>query len=337
MATTDVSAVSALNNKGAELYSKGHYARSADYYARAVVAAQALGAQDCLIVANLQIEQAKALSHHSQTRGLPRAEVIAARRELACVLPAAVATLQRRKAAGTLLGAYPPVEQAWYAASVRYTMSLCGKAMPVAADDPLTLALVGTFGHEMTITASYIALHTIVLTPPAELAATREQLQTMATFIASAVDLMLQPSHAALGGMPMMADVTFVDLLSELTKHGLLAPGPLLQPVWDAWARFRRSGALEARGFSGGMLAMQTMTATIEKNAATTAAACGLRPCALTTCDAREAHASHFKFCGSCRQVCYCCKAHQTEDWPAHKKACKAARKAEQAGPSNDA
>ncbi len=48
-------------------------------------------------------------------------------------------------------------------------------------------------------------------------------------------------------------------------------------------------------------------------------------------------HASQFKSCGSCRQVCYCCKAHQTADWPAHRKACKAARKAEQAGPSKNA
>ena len=35
----------------------------------------------------------------------------------------------------------------------------------------------------------------------------------------------------------------------------------------------------------------------------------------------------------SCRGVVYCCREHQVSDWPAHKAACKAARKA--AAPDN--
>ena len=53
-----------------------------------------------------------------------------------------------------------------------------------------------------------------------------------------------------------------------------------------------------------------------------------LRACALPSCGAREAHVAHFKKCSACGQVVYCSKAHQTEHWPAHKAACKAARKA---------
>jgi hypothetical protein len=62
---------------------------------------------------------------------------------------------------------------------------------------------------------------------------------------------------------------------------------------------------------------------------AAAAAAPGLRLCALAACGAREAHPSHFKSCAACRTAAYCCKAHQTEDWPSHKAVCKAARKAD--------
>jgi hypothetical protein len=50
--------------------------------------------------------------------------------------------------------------------------------------------------------------------------------------------------------------------------------------------------------------------------------------CALPTCGAQEVHASHFKRCSACSAVVYCCKEHQVQDWPAHKAACRAARKA---------
>ena len=52
-----------------------------------------------------------------------------------------------------------------------------------------------------------------------------------------------------------------------------------------------------------------------------------LRSCALEGCGAREEHASHFKLCAACKGPVYCCREHQVADWPAHKAACKAARK----------
>jgi hypothetical protein len=65
--------------------------------------------------------------------------------------------------------------------------------------------------------------------------------------------------------------------------------------------------------------------------AAATAAARGLHFCALHSCGAQEVHASHFKRCSACSAVVYCCKEHQVQDWPAHKAACRAARKAAEA------
>jgi hypothetical protein len=65
----------------------------------------------------------------------------------------------------------------------------------------------------------------------------------------------------------------------------------------------------------------------------------GLRRCGLVSCGAREAHPNHFKTCAACKRIAYCSKEHQTEHWPSHKTACKAARKkaaaaADSAGPS---
>ena len=99
--------------------------------------------------------------------------------------------------------------------------------------------------------------------------------------------------------------------------HGLQAPS---QPEWA-----RRTGVAEK----------------VHRSAAADAERLGLRRCALASCGATEAHALHFKRCTGCRAVVYCCREHQVEGWPGHKKACKAARKAaaaeDEAGPSDAA
>ena len=62
-----------------------------------------------------------------------------------------------------------------------------------------------------------------------------------------------------------------------------------------------------------------------------------VRFCALAGCGAKEAHPAHFKSCSACCTVVYCCQEHNVEDWPAHKAACKAARKAKVAAQQADA
>ena len=49
------------------------------------------------------------------------------------------------------------------------------------------------------------------------------------------------------------------------------------------------------------------------------------RPLAWTQ-PVKEVHAAQYKKCGACKAAVYCCREHQVVDWPAHKKACKAAR-----------
>ena len=64
------------------------------------------------------------------------------------------------------------------------------------------------------------------------------------------------------------------------------------------------------------------------ESVAARAAAHDLRCCALVTCGAREVEPLQYSKCGACKSVVYCCKEHQVADWPVHKHACKAARKA---------
>jgi hypothetical protein len=55
-------------------------------------------------------------------------------------------------------------------------------------------------------------------------------------------------------------------------------------------------------------------------------AAHGLQSCA--HCSAQEVHVDQFKRCAACKGPRFCSKDCQRADWPAHKAACKAARKA---------
>ena len=122
--------------------------------------------------------------------------------------------------------------------------------------------------------------------------------------------------------------------ISYKENHG---PDGLPQPLEELfalWQRFARSGVLQDRGIDAG--AARVFSVASATNAAREArlAAATLRCCSLRSCGARELHPGHYKQCGACKTVAYCCREHQLEDWPAHKAACKAARKAaaEEAG-----
>jgi hypothetical protein len=104
MAALDMSTVVALTNKAFDLKHAGHRARSLEYEERALAAALARGAEDCLVVANLQLDNAnsllKTVAQHLNQR------VPGAAPPIGPMFPlffAAAATVQRRKAAGTLL------------------------------------------------------------------------------------------------------------------------------------------------------------------------------------------------------------------------------------------
>jgi hypothetical protein len=95
-----------------------------------------------------------------------------------------------------------------------------------------------------------------------------------------------------------------------------------------AWRRLQSSGVLQRRGILQATSVVLADQARANATAAATAATRGLHFCALHACGAQEVHASHFKRCSACLSVVYCCKEHQVQGWPAHKAACRAARKA---------
>ncbi len=98
--------------------------------------------------------------------------------------------------------------------------------------------------------------------------------------------------------------------------------------LMECWDRLERSGVPENRDFAYALDAAMRCLDIGEDAAAAAAAAPGLRSCALVACNAREQHPKHFRPCAACRIPVYCSKECQTVDWPAHKAACKAARKA---------
>jgi hypothetical protein len=114
MSALDISAVTALSCKAETLISQGGYAWAAEKYASAVAAAQALGVADCLVVARLQLEQAACLVGQAASPAVAPEEADGMRRKAFALLPSALKTLQRRKAARTLLpGACRAHEEAY--------------------------------------------------------------------------------------------------------------------------------------------------------------------------------------------------------------------------------
>ena len=113
----------------------------------------------------------------------------------------------------------------------------------------------------------------------------------------------------------------------------------LVQLLGAAQQQLWRSGVLQARRIEERFQVIATRQQALSASLHTSLNAPGLRTCAMPGCGAREAHPAHFKSCAACRAVVNCCREHQVAGWPAHKKACKAARKAaaaaeDGAGPS---
>jgi hypothetical protein len=121
MATPDMSAVAELCAKAKACGERSQHANAADAYAAAVAAclrAQQPGMTDCLVLAHLRSLQIDSLWLLCFRPGLRAAEAAAAQTNiLLTLLPAAMTTLERRRAADTLLpGKCRPAEEAWFRA-----------------------------------------------------------------------------------------------------------------------------------------------------------------------------------------------------------------------------
>jgi len=322
----------ALYRKAAELDAKGHLLRAAEIFGRAAEAARALDSgPDNLVVVGMQRNQGHMLLNYAlavDDATFATSALAAHRAECVALLSAAMAALERRRVADTLLeGKCTAAEEAWNAAD----WTVAGHS----ADEAARQAKLVGYNTFLRVADSSMCLLRNARWFAAECAAT--QFEAFTQHVVHAVDLMQQPRSQ--GTAAMRAEILFAERLSSafvadasgvpyLQSRGLNPR--LVQLLTDAWQRLQRSGVLEARGILDDSLRRQLNTYQ-EKNLAAAQAAMsapGLRSCALAGCGAKEAHPQHFKRCSACRTVVYCSKEHQLEAWPAHKAACKAARKA---------
>jgi hypothetical protein len=332
MFAADLAAVNALDKAATDLYAKGHYARAAEKFGVAVAAAQALGHADCLVTATLQLEEADAWISHACAPGVTKADKDAAMARTLHLMDAAVPTLECRRAAGTLLaGACRPLEEAWFAWFAA-GWNLAQPSRERCSDWPWQAQLVG---YDAYLLAAHGALR-LALAMVFEMGAL-EKAQRLVTFAVSAVDMMAQPRCHS--DMATGAEVPLFRIMQALQDGNMFQSAPMLHAtLQDAWSRLQRSGVLRERRIdvAGDALAVDVF-ASIAANKKRIASAV-LRGCALEACAAREVHPAQFKKCAACQAAVYCCKAHQEQHWPAHKVACKAARKAAAeggAGPSS--
>jgi hypothetical protein len=332
--TVDLSRVLALANKGHELLmGKGHYARAAEKFRLATEEAEkALPGPDSLVTCLLRHDQLAALMRHATSSAARPADADDAVREAGLrLLPSVMAALDRRKAAGTLLpGSCRPEEEAYQMAAARHSMELQGCTRARTAEQATRVAPyigVGTYvlvasGVAYMLNEADKLAHAYVLSD--------EQKNAGHLFVASALDLMRRPRDCA-GATWLSGESELVRQLRILFPKTSDTNNPATQKLCAAWRRVLRSGVVSARCIDLSIDALNQRHLRTCAAADAEVAAGRLQQCALAGCAARESHASQFKRCGACRAVCYCCREHQVEDWPSHKAACKAARKASSA------
>jgi hypothetical protein len=325
-----VSLLEPLDDKAHELMSKGHTLRAAELYGRAAEKARALGVDNFVTVfyqsrASLAVRMYFAALPLTTTADFFKARCTDYRTWLA----SAVASLERRHAAGTLLGAAcRPGEKAWFSCAVTSMESELGWT---AAQIKTRAESVG-YENCMAVAAAALPVLTAAdIFAPCCVAA---DWHDFTLHVVRAADLLRLPRPHDMN-VASTAETCFLDKFEGNTAVKAAAQGldpALAQQLAAAWQRLDASGVLQTRRSIVDPEKLNNSAPGLRNLVTQCAAAPGLRTCALGGCGAKEAHPSHFKSCGACKTVCYCCKEHQVEDWPAHKAACKEARSAAAAG-----
>ncbi len=326
-----MSRVVELTCKAFELQEKGHYVRAVEKSAAAIAAAQELAQEDCLVVAQLQLMKRTMLRGYEESPGVAAEAASAAKEHGFELLLAAFATLERRKAADTLLAGkcrrWP--EEEWYGHFLQHRMKLTKVPAYVPAELALFVTFVGYDAYLYAAAHAVYALSVGLMSPSFDSLA----LARYAQYVVYAIDLFEQPRHicraTSLASEGVLAG-TLKKASEAIEKHDLvrnLVPAPFLEML-ERWERFTRSGVLQERDIMAGVAHCESVSSARRATCEAGLASATLKCCSLQSCATRELHPSHFKRCSACHITVYCCREHQLEDWPAHKPACKAARKA---------
>ncbi len=319
---------SATCRKAVALREKHHDARAVETYALAAAQArEAADAQDSLVVPFLLTQQVHALLGSVSPETSTESQAAVLRTMLDLLLRDVWPVLQRRAAAGTLLGGACRASETEWCVSV--------DATPQSSESHLRMC-AALFGYSTFLAGAHTSF-IIFNSRFGGASPTRAESAALLTFAEEGMELVMQP-RLPLHNSFVAAEVQFVSTLHMFFRtspagESVSAHRRATNPLAGAWARLEASGVVRERGLGGAAEAgRQVAEARVSEAAAMRASFVAqggrLRPCALAACDAVEAHASHFKLCSACKTVVYCSKAHQADDWPAHKAACKAARKA---------
>jgi hypothetical protein len=304
------------------------FARAAEYFGSAAESLQSLELpEDCLIHAVVGVHHASIFGYHAALPGVQSgAALLLVSRELSIVDAALPVLLRRRAACALPCVGWTAEEHAFAFAFGEFELKVFwpGQVERRTVVERATYMLYETYLNAATrliSTDSFLAAEGVgAHSPP-------ERLRTRYDFIASALDLLLECGYFGDSGFITQnwsrgSESLLVQAMHE-DHQRLHSLWPLTENLLDAWQRVLSSGVVEERG-----LRVQYAQIHREHENSLEALAAELRTCALAGCAAREVHVSQFKNCGACMTNAYCCREHQVADWPSHKAACKAARKA---------
>jgi hypothetical protein len=309
-----------------------HSARETECRERALVAAQALRlGEDSLIVANLQVKFSERLFSEAAEHTADEAQRTALQAKAAEHFLAAAAALQQRRAADTLMpGCCRAVEVKWSRLTLEHANTVqSGGQRPTVARAGVEMRIAPSCGFNSFCGLGCGAVSIIVRVFRRQIAAAPQLVSAAWDAIADAAILFTLPSvddDVSLGN-----DAFFVSKLRTLVNNAPELWAPMDAPrvrALVAWRSLERSGVLQRRNMDGLVEASSHLRIAEASAAAAARMAPERRSCSLDSCGTRETHPAHFKSCAACRIPVYCCKEHQTEHWPSHKAACKAARKA---------
>ena len=245
---------------------------------------------------------------------------------------AALATLQRRRAAGTLLAGCCRAEEVAYSrVMIKAAIARRGTVeVPELCDQ-----LAPFLGYNTFLLEASFAVEMLWMIHLGLITATREQLRLCTVFIADATELLMEPRPFE-QDMFLIAEGTLVKIVQEkLILAGSETNTCLLTyfcedgaRLLERWRQLQQSGVLLRRNIDEAIKCSTFYGKVQDRACSAAASAPELRSCTLESCGAREKHPAHFKACAACKAVVYCSKEHQAQDWPNHKVACKAARKA---------
>ena len=258
MSADAIARVETLSEKAAELSQDGCLLSAAEYYGRAAEAAHALGA-DNLVAASMGMRQGSMIGGYAVAAPAALADPCALAghsAESIALISRALAVLERRRVAGTLLeGKCSAAEEAWCTAQ-----ALRCNPHFTAADAASHAALVGY--EEYLRVASYVAR---VLGRASTYTAecTVEQKHGFAQCVAHAAELMQQPRRY-LNDRPLMVEAEFVAMfrttVALVGADGLDACSSCPQPGsrWSRVACWSCAASSKASNPSRRMCALST-------------------------------------------------------------------------------